>query len=91
MSSELNKLRAKIDRIDRSIIGALAKRKAVERAIGVYKRTHGMKLLDNARRTTVLKTRVAQGKVRGLKPELVSKLFSLIHRYSLSTQKSKKV
>ena len=84
---DLKKLRREIDVVDRVILAALAKRKKLEWAVGLYKRKHGMKLLDTKRRGEMLKTRIAQGKTKRIQPELVRKLFTLIHRYSLSTQK----
>ena len=86
--NELTRLRQQIDIVDRAIIASLGRRKKVERAIGTYKRKHGMKLLDMKRRNSVLKTRVAEGRKKGVQPQLVRKLFKLIHQYSLSVQKN---
>ena len=87
MKDPLASLRREIDAVDKAILAALSKRKKLERAVGVYKRKHRIKLLDTKRRGEVLKTRVAQGTAKGIQPELIRKLFALIHRYSLATQK----
>ncbi len=89
--SDLKGLRAEIDKVDHAIIRELTKRKKLEQAIGAYKRAHGMKLLDAKRRHLVLRSRAVAGKTKGLQPELVRKLFALIHTYSLSTQKNTKL
>ena len=85
----LAQLRKKIDAADKAILTALSKRKKLERAVGVYKRKLGLKPLDAKRRDQMLKMRTAQGKSKGIQPELVRKLFTLIHYYSLSVQKRK--
>jgi len=86
-NNKLTQLRKQIDTVDKAILTALGKRKKIERAIGAYKQKQGMKLLDVKRRNAVLKTRVAEGKKKGVQPELAGKLFKLIHHYSLSTQR----
>ncbi len=86
---KLAQMRKQIDAVDKAILGALSKRTKLELAVGSFKRKNGMKLLDTKRRNQMLKTRTAQGKSKGVQPELARKLFALIHRYSLRAQRQK--
>jgi chorismate mutase len=85
--NDLSRLRRKIDAVDKAILASLGKRKKLEYAIGAYKKEHGIKLLDVARRDTMVKIRITEGKKKGVQPELVRKLFKLIHRHSLALRK----
>lgn len=59
--SRLYQLRSEIDAIDAQIIILLAKRFAVVRDIGTYKKAHTIPCLDETRWKEVLTSNIAQG------------------------------
>lgn len=90
-TTDLQKLRMKIDFVDKVLISVLAKRMELVEAIGKYKKNHNLKLLDKKRWGEVIKTRITTGKPMGLPPDFVHEIFKLIHQYSLSIQKRPKL
>ena len=86
----MEKLRAHIDRIDKTILKALAERKRFEQKIGAHKRSRNIQFLDTKRRATMLAARITEGKKMDLPMEFIDKLFRLIHAHSLSVQKGGK-
>ena len=53
--TDLNDLRAAIDRIDREIQGLFEERMAVAEAVAAYKKAHGLPVLDSGREELLLK------------------------------------
>ncbi len=86
-ASELKKMRARIDAVDRDIISALADRARLSKAIGAHKRANKIPLLDTARRAELLESRAAMGTTKDLPAALVRKIFALIHADSVKVQK----
>ncbi|RFS14719.1 chorismate mutase [Emticicia sp. C21] len=84
--SELDKLRQKIDNIDRELLEVLAARMAVVEKLGEYKRDNNVAVLQLDRWKQVHNSRAEQGKKLNLYPEMVEELFKLIHMESIRKQ-----
>lgn len=84
--SELDRLRQKIDNIDRELLEVLAARMAVVEKLGEYKRDNNVAVLQLDRWKQVHNTRAEQGKKLNLYPEMVEELFKLIHMESIRKQ-----
>ncbi len=88
--SELEKLRAQIDAVDRKIITALFKRVRLVESVGKYKLAHKISFLDKKRRDHLLNLWSARGKSLRLPTKLVRDIFSSLHRHSISIEKTVK-
>ena len=86
-NGELDRLRARIDAVDREIIIALSKRVRLVESVGKYKLAHKISFLDKKRRDHLLNLWTASGKSLRLPTKLVRDIFSAIHRHSLSIEK----
>lgn len=84
--SELDRLRQKIDNIDRELLEVLAARMAVVEKLGEYKRDNSVAVLQLDRWKQVHNSRAEQGKKLNLYPEMVEELFKLIHMESIRKQ-----
>lgn len=88
MAQNLDELRAEIDRIDDSILSALSKRQEISTLIGEYKKTHAMPAIDQDRFKEMLIDRLTEGSAKGLSPELIEDIFTVIHTHSVETQEA---
>ncbi|MFN8357245.1 MAG: chorismate mutase [Spirosomataceae bacterium] len=84
--SELDRLRAKIDNLDRELLEVLAARMAVVEKLGEYKRDNSVAVFQVDRWKQVHKTRQDWGKKMNLYDELVDEIFKLIHMESIRKQ-----
>ena len=84
--SELDRLRQKIDNIDRELLEVLAARMAVVEKLGEYKRDNNVAVLQLDRWKQVHTSRAEQAKKLNLYPEVVEELFKLIHMESIRKQ-----
>jgi chorismate mutase len=84
--SELEKLRAKIDNLDREMLEVLAARMSVVEQLGEYKRDNNVAVLQLDRWKQVHLSRAEAGKQLGLYAEMVEELFKLIHMESIRKQ-----
>lgn len=84
--SRIAALRAEIDDIDSRLVALLASRMEVSAEIGELKREGGVAILQPGRWQAVLDQAVADGESRGLSPDFVRDLFTLIHEQSLKKQ-----
>lgn len=84
--SELDRLRQKIDNIDRELLEVLAARMAVVEKLGEYKRDNNVAVLQLDRWKQVHTSRAEQAKKLNLYPEMVEELFKLIHMESIRKQ-----
>mgnify|MGYP006345541847 CR=1 FL=1 len=87
-SDELQMLRQEIDSVDSLLLDLLAKRAALVKAIGSYKREHHVQLLDPMRWRELLQARMIEAEKNGLSSEFIREIFERIHCYSLSLQAS---
>lgn len=85
-TENITALRKQIDEIDNSLIDILSKRMRISREIGLYKKEHGMTILQTARYSEILAKRGAQGSLLGIDPECVKKIFESIHEESVNQQ-----
>ena len=87
MKNQLNDLRKQIDEIDSLIINLLAKRMKVVEEVGRLKKKHHIPPLDPARWQRVLNSKMKKAKSLGLDPEMVKKIYNIIHDYALEIEK----
>lgn len=83
---ELGKLRDKIDILDYQLIDILKQRFAITNEIGEIKKSHNVAVLQIDRWKKVLESRSEYAKTLGLSQELISALFSEIHKESIREQ-----
>lgn len=79
-------LRDQVDRCDNELLEVLAKRMAVCRDIGRYKKEHSMQVVQNTRYDDVLSSRVSQAAAMGLGEEFVRSVMVAIHEESVKQQ-----
>lgn len=91
MTNELDILRQNIDSLDDSIINLLAKRLRVVCQVGEYKRQKGLPSIDKSRWKEVLTSKMAKAKTLGVNPQLVKKIYDLIHIEALKIEKNIKL
>jgi chorismate mutase len=84
---DLSALRAEIDMIDEGLIDLLARRMGVAEEIGLYKKEHGMTILQIARWNDILKQGKAAAAEQGLSAQFIEEVFKAIHQASISTQR----
>lgn len=85
-TENITALRKQIDEIDNSLIEILSKRMRISREIGLYKKEHGMTILQTARYSEILDKRGTQGSLLGIDPECIKKIFESIHEESVNQQ-----
>lgn len=84
--SELDRLRARLDNLDRELMEVLASRMAVVEQLGEYKRDNNVAVLQLDRWKHVHESRAEWAKSLNLYPEVVEELFKLIHMESIRKQ-----
>jgi len=82
--TKLDDWRNQIDAFDDALMTLLAKRMAVVRKIGVYKKQNGLPALDQKRWHSLLAKLIAKAQANGLNPNLVKKIWNAIHKHSLT-------
>ncbi len=85
-AGELGALRAQIDRIDDELLELLARRMAVSREIGRYKRVHAVPVLQSHRYEELLARRTAQAAAAGMAPAFMRALLQVLHEESVRQQ-----
>jgi len=83
---KLRVFRKEIDRIDDEILNLIAKRMEVSEKIGVYKKEHGVTVLQMDRWKKVLEDHINKGVASGLEAESVKEIFEIIHKESIRRQ-----
>jgi len=83
---ELDWLRAMIDEVDDDLWQALAKRMAISRQIGVWKKEHQMSALQPERFQQILQHRIEWGKQHNLDTQTIEQIMDAIHHQSLRAQ-----
>ena len=78
------KYRKEIDKIDNRIMKLVEKRLDSARKIGIYKKKHGLKIIDKKREKEVLQDRIKKSK---LSKDFTKKLFSVIIKESRRVQR----
>ncbi len=85
-TENLNELREQIDECDNNLIEILTKRMRVSREIGLYKKEHGMTILQTGRYNEILEKRCVQGELCGMSSEFIKIIFEAIHEESVRQQ-----
>lgn len=83
---KLKIFREEIDNIDDEILNLLAKRMNVSDKIGVYKKEHGLTVLQIDRWKQVLEDHINKGVKLGLNESSVKEIFEIIHKDSIGRQ-----
>jgi chorismate mutase len=83
----LKQLRAKISRLDISLIRMLARRQALMPAVGAYKKAHKLPIHQAGREKEVLKLLETLAAKKHLDPILARKIFKEIFRNSKAIQR----
>ena len=86
MKNQLDKFRKQIDEIDNLIIDLLVKRMRVVKKVGQYKKSKNLPPLDPARWQQVLTSKIEKAKSLGLDPEMVKKIYNIMHDYALKIE-----
>lgn len=86
MITKIQNLRAKLDKIDQTLVNSLKKRQDIVINIGQLKKQHGLPPLDPKRWQQVLETRRQWGSEMGLDPIFIEHIFEVIHNYSLQIE-----
>ncbi|MCM1301317.1 MAG: bifunctional 3-deoxy-7-phosphoheptulonate synthase/chorismate mutase type II [Alistipes senegalensis] len=79
-------LRAEIDRLDDELLDLLARRMAVSRDIGRYKKEHAIAVLQTARYEELLARRIRQAEAAGMDGDFMRRLLQAIHEESVRQQ-----
>ncbi|PIV38208.1 hypothetical protein COS31_00610 [Candidatus Roizmanbacteria bacterium CG02_land_8_20_14_3_00_36_15] len=87
MKNQLDDLRKIIDEIDGLIVNLLAKRMKVVKKVGLFKKRHNLPPLDPTRWQQVLNSKMEKAKSLGLDPEMVKKIYNIIHNQALEIEK----
>lgn len=85
-TGSLSALRAQIDRLDDELLGLLARRMQVSRAIGLYKKEHAMPVLQAARYEELLSRRMIQAGELEMDGEFMRTVLQAIHEESVRQQ-----
>ena len=86
LTSSLATLRKSIDEIDNDLIDLLARRMAISREIGQYKKDNGLTVVQTKRYSEILDKRAAQGALKGIDAGCIKNIFEHIHEESVSQQ-----
>jgi chorismate mutase/prephenate dehydrogenase len=78
----LEELRRQIDQLDREMVGALARRKALVEKVAEVKQQHGLPTHHPAREEDLISARRAQAAEAGLDPDYIEDLFRTVLRNS---------
>lgn len=82
----LEELRREIDHIDDDIINLLSKRMEIAKAMGRYKSSHGITILQLRRWKELFDDRISKGTNKGLNKNFLTNLLRLVHEESIQVQ-----
>ncbi|MGZ4118705.1 MAG: chorismate mutase, partial [Bacteroidia bacterium] len=86
LQTKLDELRSVIHKLDNDLLELLAKRMAVSKQIGEYKRDNNVTILQVTHWKNLIGTSIANGYQLGLPKEFVKELYQLIHDESIRRQ-----
>ena len=75
-----------IDQLDAELLEILARRMAVSKEIGKYKRQQNIPVVQTGRYENVLLSRISSGADMGMSGEFIERLFASIHEESIQNQ-----
>ncbi|MDE5786316.1 MAG: bifunctional 3-deoxy-7-phosphoheptulonate synthase/chorismate mutase type II [Duncaniella sp.] len=82
----LRQFRMQIDQLDAELLEILARRMAVSKEIGKYKRQQNIPVVQTGRYENVLLSRISSGADMGMSGEFIERLFASIHEESIQNQ-----
>ncbi|MDE6297538.1 MAG: chorismate mutase, partial [Muribaculaceae bacterium] len=85
-TESLTLLRQEIDNLDNELLEILGKRMRICREIGTYKKEHGMKVVQGARYSDMMKSREALAREMEMGDEFIRRIYSAIHEESVRQQ-----
>ncbi|MDE7442352.1 MAG: bifunctional 3-deoxy-7-phosphoheptulonate synthase/chorismate mutase type II [Muribaculaceae bacterium] len=85
-TESLTLLRQEIDRIDNDLVDMLGKRMRICREIGQYKKEHGMKVVQGARYSDMMKSREVLAREMQMSEEFIRRVYAAIHEESVRQQ-----
>jgi chorismate mutase len=85
-TENINVLRGRIDEIDGKLVELLAKRMAISKEIGTYKKEHNMPVLQTKRYGDIMKDRAKLAESLDLNKDFVAGIMESIHRESVDVQ-----
>ena len=85
-TENINVLRGRIDEIDGKLVELLAKRMAISKEIGTYKKEHNMPVLQTKRYGDIMKDREKLAESLELNKDFVAGIMESIHRESVDVQ-----
>ena len=85
-TEDLSVLRGQIDELDNEILQILSKRMRISREIGMYKKEHGMPVLQTHRYDEILKDRISQAEKMDMSGEFMGRVLEAIHEESVRQQ-----
>ncbi len=80
-------LRSEIDVIDEALVELLARRMGVSENIGLYKKDHGLTILQNARWKQILRQSAQLAEGQGLDAAFIEDVYKAIHQASIAAQR----
>lgn len=80
-------LRSEIDVIDEGLVELLVRRMGVSEAIGLYKKDHGLTILQNARWKQILRQNAQLAEGQGLDSAFIEDVYKAIHQASIAAQR----
>lgn len=86
MKNNIESFRKKIDLIDNQIIDLLARRLAIVKKLGRWKKQRDLPSLDKTRWQEVLVSRMKKAKKLGISAKLVKKIYETIHNEALKIE-----
>jgi chorismate mutase len=84
--TQLDLLRAKIDRIDDSLVELLAQRMNISEEIGLYKKQNKVTILQLQRWQEILERNLKSGKTLNLSEKFITSMYYSIHEESIDKQ-----
>ncbi|HOH71875.1 MAG TPA: bifunctional 3-deoxy-7-phosphoheptulonate synthase/chorismate mutase type II [Paludibacteraceae bacterium] len=85
-TEDLVDLRRQIDILDNDLLEVLVKRMRVSTEIGIYKKEHGIAVLQTNRFNEILEKRIANGVKLGMSHEFMRTILAAIHEESVRIQ-----
>lgn len=85
-TEDLVDLRREIDTLDNELLAILAKRMRISAEIGVFKKEHGIAVLQTGRYNEILEKRIANGEKLGMSSEFMRTILEAIHEESVRVQ-----
>ncbi len=85
-TESLTLLRQEIDRLDNELVDLLGKRMRICREIGLYKKEHGMKVVQGARYSDMMKSREELAREMEMSDEFIRRVYAAIHEESVRQQ-----